>query len=213
MSIYSLSARPTFPSLDSTTITQFYSVISLLLQSQHFSIRIHDLYFTNLAVDNLCFVCLALTPSGPQAPQPHQRWAIQPILLLLLSRFSRVRLCDFRDGSPPGSPNPGILQTSTLEWVAIPFSRGPSTPGTERRSPTLQADSFHRGHQGSPSRSREAWKLDSLRILSFSRFTLRSRTVVLKMINQSKILVEPDQNIRPFQGFYTSGKIQVIDCE
>ena len=26
------------------------------------------------------------------------------------------------DGSPPGSPVPGILQTRTLEWVAISFS-------------------------------------------------------------------------------------------
>ena len=30
-------------------------------------------------------------------------------------------LCDPRDGSPPGSPVPGILQ-ATLEWVAISFS-------------------------------------------------------------------------------------------
>ena len=31
-------------------------------------------------------------------------------------------LCDPMDGSPPGSPVPGILQARTLEWVAIPFS-------------------------------------------------------------------------------------------
>jgi len=31
-------------------------------------------------------------------------------------------LCDPIDGSPPGSPIPGILQARTLEWVAIPFS-------------------------------------------------------------------------------------------
>ena len=31
-------------------------------------------------------------------------------------------LCDPRDGSPPGSPAPGILQARTLEWVAISFS-------------------------------------------------------------------------------------------
>ena len=43
-------------------------------------------------------------------------------LLVLLSRFSRVRLCDPIDGSPPGSPVPGILQARTLEWVAISFS-------------------------------------------------------------------------------------------
>ena len=28
-------------------------------------------------------------------------------------------LCDPIDGSPPGSPFPGILQARTLEWVAI----------------------------------------------------------------------------------------------
>ena len=31
-------------------------------------------------------------------------------------------LCDLKDGSPPGSPVPGILQARTLEWVAISFS-------------------------------------------------------------------------------------------
>ena len=31
-------------------------------------------------------------------------------------------LCDPTDGSPPGSPIPGILQARTLEWVAISFS-------------------------------------------------------------------------------------------
>ena len=31
-------------------------------------------------------------------------------------------LCDPIDGSPPGSPVPGILQARTLQWVAISFS-------------------------------------------------------------------------------------------
>ena len=31
-------------------------------------------------------------------------------------------LCVPIDGSPPGSPVPGILQARTLEWVAIAFS-------------------------------------------------------------------------------------------
>ena len=31
-------------------------------------------------------------------------------------------LCDPIDGSPPGSPLPGILQARTLKWVAISFS-------------------------------------------------------------------------------------------
>ena len=35
---------------------------------------------------------------------------------------SCLTLCDPIDGSPPGSPVPGILQVRTLEWVAIAFS-------------------------------------------------------------------------------------------
>jgi len=31
-------------------------------------------------------------------------------------------LCDPIDGTPPGSPIPGILQARILEWVAISFS-------------------------------------------------------------------------------------------
>ena len=51
-----------------------------------------------------------------------ENWSGLPfptLLLLVLSHFSRVRLCDPTDGSPPGSPVPGILRTITLEWVAI----------------------------------------------------------------------------------------------
>ena len=53
------------------------------------------------------------------------------ILLPLLTFFSAAtanslqlcpNLCNPRDGSPPGSPVPGILQARTLEWVAISFS-------------------------------------------------------------------------------------------
>ena len=32
-------------------------------------------------------------------------------------------LCDPIDSSPPGSADPGILQTRTLEWVAVSFSK------------------------------------------------------------------------------------------
>ena len=35
---------------------------------------------------------------------------------------SCLTLCDPIDGSPPGSPVPGILQARTLEWVALSFS-------------------------------------------------------------------------------------------
>ena len=41
------------------------------------------------------------------------------LLLLLLSHFSHVWLCDPIDGSPPGSPVPGILQQE--QWSGLPF--------------------------------------------------------------------------------------------
>ena len=38
------------------------------------------------------------------------------------SRQSCPTLCNPIDGSPPGSPIPGILQARTLAWIAISFS-------------------------------------------------------------------------------------------
>ena len=35
---------------------------------------------------------------------------------------SCLTLCDSKNGRPPGSPVPGILQARTLRWVAISFS-------------------------------------------------------------------------------------------
>ena len=52
-------------------------------------------------------------------------WRILSITLLAIaakSLRSCLTLCDPIDGSPPGSPVLGILQTRTLEWVAISFS-------------------------------------------------------------------------------------------
>ena len=40
------------------------------------------------------------------------------LLLTAKSLKSCPTLCDPIDGSPPGSPVPGILQARTLEWVA-----------------------------------------------------------------------------------------------
>ena len=45
------------------------------------------------------------------------------LLLLLLSRFSRVRLCATPQTAAHQAPLvPGILQARTLEWVAISSS-------------------------------------------------------------------------------------------
>ena len=46
--------------------------------------------------------------------------------MCVLVAQSCLTLCDPMDCSPPGSSVHGILQARILEWVAIPFSRGPS---------------------------------------------------------------------------------------
>ena len=48
-------------------------------------------------------------------------------------------LCDPMDQSPPGSSVHGILQARTLEWVAMPSSRGPSDPGIKPVCPATPA--------------------------------------------------------------------------
>ena len=67
----------------------------------------------------------------------HKELRKKAMSLLLLSRFSRVRLCDPTDGSPPGSSIPGILQARTLEWVAISFSNACMRAKLLQLCPTL----------------------------------------------------------------------------
>ena len=56
-------------------------------------------------------------------PKAIYRFNAIPIKLLTAkSRQSCLTLCDPIDGSPSGSPVPGILQARTLEWVSISFS-------------------------------------------------------------------------------------------
>ena len=59
---------------------------------------------------------ILLTLNRPFLPIPHFAAAAAKSLQ------SCPTLCDPIDGSPPGSPTPGILQARTLEWVAISFS-------------------------------------------------------------------------------------------
>ena len=47
---------------------------------------------------------------------------VTPATAATKSLQSCPTLCNPIDGSPPGSPVPGILQARTLEWVAISFS-------------------------------------------------------------------------------------------
>ena len=53
-----------------------------------------------------------------------RKWLVETAAAAVAAKSLQLcpTLCDPRDGSPPGSPIPGILQASTLEWVAISFS-------------------------------------------------------------------------------------------
>ena len=55
--------------------------------------------------------------------KPESKTSIQyAVAAAAKSLQSCPTLCNLIDGSPPGSPIPGILQARTLEWVAISFS-------------------------------------------------------------------------------------------
>ena len=61
----------------------------------------------------------------PAVPSSLSLGSVTPVSLAAeaaKSLQSCPTLCDPLDGSPPGSPVPGILQARTLEWVAISFS-------------------------------------------------------------------------------------------
>ena len=63
-------------------------------------------------------------------------------------------LCDPTDGSPPGSPVPGILQARTLEWVAVSFSN--AWQWKWKRSRSVVSDSS-RPHGLQPTRLLRPW--------------------------------------------------------
>ena len=62
-------------------------------------------------------------------------------------------LCDPIDGSPPGSPVPGVLQARTLEWVAISSSSAWNwkVKGKSLSRIWLLATSWTAAHQAPPS--------------------------------------------------------------
>ena len=73
--------------------------------------------------------CCSVAKSYSDSLQPHglQQASLlcpplSPAAAAAKSLQSCPTLCDPRDGSPPGSAIPGILQARTLEWVAIAFS-------------------------------------------------------------------------------------------
>ena len=77
---------------------------------------------------NICIFFLSLTPSThhPDTYLFHicvfLETSLHTAAAAAKSLQSCPTLCDPIDGSPPGSPVPGIFRARTLEWVAISFS-------------------------------------------------------------------------------------------
>ena len=86
-------------------------------------------------------------------------------------------LCDPIDGSPPGSPVPGILQARTLEWVAIAFSNAGKGKVKVKSQSLVQllATPWTAAHQAPPSMGfsrQEYWSGVPLPSLSTEATTL-----------------------------------------
>ena len=94
-----ISNKPTHNT--NTTLTMGYTVFGWLFPSQ----------FPTLQLDQ-----------AEQCIFHFQKFKYQVAAAAAKSLQSCPTLCDPRDGSPPGSAVPGILQARTLEWVAISFS-------------------------------------------------------------------------------------------
>ena len=122
----------TFPNLSSlickmTTICYFVKIRDVVSKSwTHSGFSVNDSYF-------LTYICIYLSAAA--------------------SLQSCPTLCDPIDGSPPGSPVPGILQTRTLEWVAISFSNAWKWKVTVKSLSRLQllATAWTAAYQAPPS--------------------------------------------------------------
>ena len=93
------------------------------------------------------YIFLEISPC-PLSFQMYWNKAVR-VCYVLVSQLC-LTLWDPMDCSLPGSCVNGILQARTLEWVAIPFSRGSSQPRIGPRSPALQADSLLSDPPGKP---------------------------------------------------------------
>ena len=78
-------------------------------------------------VSDFIFLGSKITADGDCSHEIKRRLLLGRKVVTILAAAAKLlqscpTLCDPIDGSPPGSPIPGILQARTLEWVAISFS-------------------------------------------------------------------------------------------
>ena len=101
----------------------FHGALLLLTFLKHFLKEINQ-------INSIVIECLVYKRHNEQNPRntdfpknvEHQHLTDIRAAAAAKSLQSCPTLCDPMDGSPPGSPVPGLLQARTLEWVAISFS-------------------------------------------------------------------------------------------
>ena len=104
-------------------------------------------------------------------------------------------LCDPVDGSPPGSPVPGILQARTLEWVAISFSNSWKwkVKGKSLSRVQLLATPWTAAHQAPPSMGfsrQEYWSGVPLPSpLETSKLHIRKKYIYIHIYTQRQVLI------------------------
>ena len=98
----------------------FFTVLKLVRYG-YLKLYIYICRLSYLQISFLCGVLVCLS-NTPQATSIHTHTHTHTAAAAAKSLQSCPTLCDPIDGSPPGSPVPGILQARTLEWAAISFS-------------------------------------------------------------------------------------------
>ena len=117
-----LSFKPTFSLSSFTFIKRFFSYSSLS------AIRVVSSAYLRLLIFLLAILIPTCASFSPAFLMMYSAYKLNKqgdniYMLLLLSHFSRVRLCATPiDSSLPGSSVHGIFQARVLEWVAIAFS-------------------------------------------------------------------------------------------
>ena len=109
---------------------------------------------------------------------------------------SCLTLCNPIDGSPPGSPIPGILQERTLEWVTISFSNAWKwkVKGKSLSRVWLFATPWIAAYQAPPS-------------MGFSRWEYWSGLLL-----PSPCIIDIDSNLKPLLCFTRSHVIWPLSC-
>ena len=103
----------------------FFLLRSMRARPYRSCLSLHSYYIEQRQVHIRCSVSCMTSNSTWLAlfiPFNIKTASLLGLLLLLLSRFSRVRLCATPQTAAHQAPVPGILQARTLEWVATFFS-------------------------------------------------------------------------------------------